>query len=738
MDKLNLFGISSFLAGVTSLCMAGFVFIKGGKYRLTRIWSVFALSVAVYGFGSYLGTSAGNASEGLFWWRAAYLGVCSIPFLFVCFIFEFLKIKNRPFMIAAGVCTIGFHSANIFFGKFFMGSATLLFSGHPWARPIYYPYPSGPIHVFFTLFAFVGWVIYAFVEIVRNYHTTTGLKRTQIGYFFIATAIGFIGGSVAFLPCFGLNVYPITNFTVCLYPLIMTYAIFRYRLMDITIAMTRAGIFVAIYTFVLGIPFAVALGLKSRLLDMLGAAWWMFPLVLMAVLATVGPFMYIYLEREAEARLLKEQRQYQQILKQSAVGMTRIRDLKKLIDFIVHIITGVVKISFAAVYLHDEQNREYVFQASRESSGEAVLSVSDKDPLAARLIARHEPLIYEEIKILAQESAEVADNNLEESLRRLSAAVVVPSFLEDRLVGFFVLGDKISRQIYTHDDLNVFQIMATQAALAIENAQFYEGAKRMQDQIAQAEKMATIGTMADGLSHQINNRFHALSLIASDVIDNLKRIAPGNCAPEAEKILSEVTRDLERIRVNVIQGGEVVKGILKYTRKGEDGFEVLWLDQILEEALEMVQYKIQLTEFDMVRDYTRDEAMVYGNFVQLQEVFFNFIENAYDAIMERRSMLKEEGYRGIVTITFKGVIDGLAQIHIADNGMGMLEQNLRKIFTPFFSTKVSTRKGTGLGLYVIRRIITDMHQGKIECESVHKQGTRFIIGLPVGHPNVGV
>ena len=67
-------------------------------------------------------------------------------------------------------------------------------------------------------------------------------------------------------------------------------------------------------------------------------------------------------------------------------------------------------------------------------------------------------------------------------MRLLTASVIIPSFLEDRFIGFFVLGDKISGQIYTPEDLNVFQVLASQAALAIENAQFYEEAKEMQEQ----------------------------------------------------------------------------------------------------------------------------------------------------------------------------------------------------------------------------------------------------------------
>jgi len=115
---------------------------------------------------------------------------------------------------------------------------------------------------------------------------------------------------------------------------------------------------------------------------------------------------------------------------------------------------------------------------------------------------------------------------------------------------------------------------------------------------------------------------------------------------------------------------------------------------------------------------------------QLEEVFFNFIDNAYDAIVERRTTLKEEGYRGRITVSAVGK-DGSLEIIVQDNGMGLKDDNNKKVFTPFFTTKTSSRKGTGLGLYVIRKIITDSHHGKISFESKHGVGTRFIISLPI-------
>jgi len=313
----------------------------------------------------------------------------------------------------------------------------------------------------------------------------------------------------------------------------------------------------------------------------------------------------------------------------------------------------------------------------------------------------------------------------------LHASVIIPSFFEDKFMGFIVLGNKLSGQVYTPEDLNVFLVLANQAALAIENAQFYEDAKKMQAQIAQAEKMATIGTMADGLSHQINNRFYALSLIAGDSIDTIKHTDTSKCDPEIKKMIGEVSNALERVQANVMQGAQVVKGLLKYSRTQDTAFEAIALDQIIDGTLEMVQYKVKLSEIDLIRDYPKELPKIKGNLAQLEEVFFNFIDNAYDATVERREKLKEPNYRGKITVSARQKTEHSLEITFQDNGMGVKEEDIKKMFTPFFTTKISARQGTGLGLYVIKRIITDMHKGKIEFSSADKIGTRFIMELPI-------
>jgi len=712
--------------------MAIFVYIRGYKNRLARIWSAFAFSAAIYGLGAFLVTIAKNAAEAFIRWQFTYTGVILLPFLFMRLVHEFLNIKHPVFTRFMMALTAIFLVADLFLKKLFINNCTLYFTEMKWVSPIYFVYPGGFLLYFFIIYAFFSCVIYAHMQLIRHYAQTTGLRRNQLNYLLFAAALGFGGGGASFLPCFGISFYPFFNFTVPLYFILLSYAIFRYRLMDITVAITRTGTFIAVYTLVLGLPFALAIWTKEWLIEVFGVVWWTLPLGLMAALATSGPFLYIFLERRAEESLLKDQKHYQDTLKQASVGMTRIRNLRRLLSLITHIVTKTVRISYAAIYLYSKETDEFILQVSRDHQKyNPLLKLTADNTLIKWLTQNREPLIYDEIKRQLEDSGEILCEELEKNMRQIGASVVIPSFLEDRFMGFIVLGDKLSGQIYTAEDLNVFRILASQAALAIENAQFYEETKEMQQQIAQAEKMATVGTMADGLSHQINNRFYALALIAGDTIDTIKTADTSKCTPEMKEMLKQINYALDRIQVNVMQGGEVVKGILKYTRKGEEKFEELTLDKIIDGTLEMVQYKVKLSEIDIVRDYPKTIPKITGNQVQLQEVFFNLIDNAYDAIVERRDTLKEPGFRGKITISAQPKNSSL-EIIIQDNGMGVKDPNIKKLFTPFFTTKTSARKGTGLGLYVIQRIITDTHKGKIAFDSQYGIGTRFTIELPMG------
>jgi len=718
--------ISGLINGLTLSLLGIFVFARNRKSPLNITYAIFCIFISFWSYSYFLWQISKNSKEAFFWCQMLMLGAIFIPssyFHFVTTLIDKYSEKNMRRIVYFAYLLAGFFAILNF-------TPLMIIDVKPRLRFPFWP-TAGSAYKYFLIY-FAAYSIYGCYLLLKEAKKAKGIKRNQVLYVFIGSVLGYIGGATNFPLWYDIKIYPVGNILSSVYVSLVAYAILRYRLMDITVAITRTGIFIAVYTFVLGLPFAVAFLLKNRLTAIFGGYWWTLPLGLMAVLATVGPFIYIYVERRAEARLLKEQRRYQNTLKQASLGMTRIRDLRRLLDLIAHIVTKTVKISYAAIYLYNKDTDEYLLQVSRDKGKgrNSPIRLDSKNPIVVWCAYKHQPLIYEEIKRQKEDLKTELYSDLEEQMRLLNASVVIPSFLDDRLMGFIVLGDKLSNQVYTRDDINVFEVLASQAALAIENAQFYEETKHMQEQIAQAEKMSTIGTMADGLSHQINNRLYALSLIAGDTIDTIRMTDTSTCAPEVKEMINQINHALNRIQTNVIQGGEIVRGLLKYSRQDDTTLEPLDLSTVLDNTLEMVQYKVKLSEIDIHRDFN-NLPKIKGNLVQLEEVFFNFIDNAYDAILERKSTLKEPGYRGRITISALPKSDSTVEITVEDNGIGIKSDNLKKLFTPFFTTKTSSRRGTGLGLYVIRKIITDTHKGNIQVESEYGLGTRFILELPV-------
>lgn len=710
--------ISALINAITTIVLGTIVITRNPRSALNRSFCYFSSCVAFWSFGYFLWQISNDENHALFWCRALMAGSIFIPSTFfhfsVTLIGQYKKYFRETLFVYAG---------SVFF---FMINFTSLFVKE--VRPqLSFPYwPMAGI-MFAPFFAmFVGVIIYAHMLMYKHYRSLSGLKRNQIKYIFLGTAIAFLGGSTNFPLWYGIPIPPVGNILVSVYVFLLAYSIIRYRLMDIKMAITRGGIFLCVYIPVLGIPFG--LGLKF-----LGTGLWLLPVSIMAVLAAVGPFIYLYIQRMTEAAILQEQRQYQMTLQQASLGMGQIKELGRLLKLIVHIVTRAVGIEHTKIYLLHEDSGQFTLKASRGwpagSSGRVSVLVPDS-PLVRRLKETREPVVGEAMRQDAQDDGDTEDGRIQNMVRKLDGALVVPSFMDQKLIAILVLGRKKSGKLYTQDDLAVFSILANQAALAIENAQFYEKMKETHKQLLRAEKMATVGTMADGLSHQINNRLHAMGFIAGDALDTIKLKKRENLSPDIQALLDDIGHSLNRIEDNVKRGGEIVDGLLKYTRKGSEGFGPIDLNALLDAALEMVRFKIKLDEMNIVRNFNGRLPNIKGNFTQLQEVFFNIIDNAYDAMMQRKTELKEAGYRARLEIS-AGRKDHALEVLIRDNGIGVKTESLEKLFMPFFTTKLYSRKGTGLGLYVIRHIIEENHGGKVEFASDYRQGSQIRMVLPI-------
>jgi signal transduction histidine kinase len=713
---MNPYSIPPLISSSLFLFLGLFALVKSKKHAsLTLPFFLTTFVTFWWQFSWFILFNTGSAELANIIVRVGYSGITFIPITFFHFYSSHIQEKrNRKWII------IYYGFAAIFLMLLWTSDLYIQgFYSYFWG---FYP-KAGILHPVF-LFYLVGVASHSFYSLIRTGMKVRwqGVLADQIKYLILSFFIYCFAAS-DFVVNYGIEFYPAGFFPILVCLVLVAHAIVRYRLLDIKLAITRAGVFISVYTVVLGLPFGI--GLKY-----LGSGSWLIPCFLMAVLATIGPFVYLYLQKRTEQQMLIEQHQYQATLRRASLGMGRIKDLKHLLNLIVHILVRTVRLEHCSIYLLHKDSKQYTLKAFKSNSGHLLQDsvFSSDSALVKHLETVKEPVLCSELKKKAEDMRNQDWRLVVGIMEKIEVELIVPCFIEEKMLAFVMFGKKLKGKIYSEDDLVVFSILANQSALAIENAQFYEDMKKTHEQLFKAEKMATIGTMADGLSHQINNRLHAMGFIAGDALDSIK-LKKEKISSDSKELLDEIQHALERIEDNVKRGGEIVEGLLKYTRKGEEGFSAVNLDQLVNASIEMVQFKIKIKEIDIIKNYN-GVPQIYGNFTQLQEVFFNLIDNAYDAMMQRKTELHENNYRGQLDIS-AFVKEEKMEIVFHDNGIGVRNEDQEKIFTPFFTTKLSSKKGTGLGLYVIRQIIEENHKGVVRFSSEYRLGSQMEITLPI-------
>jgi len=540
-----------------------------------------------------------------------------------------------------------------------------------------------------------------------------GIFKNQVLYVSVGTAIGFVSGVTNYFPWYRIPIPPILNPFISLYVVMVAYAIIRYHLMDINVAITRTAVFAGVYALVLGLPLAGALAWQPQLERLLGVKWWVGLWVVGAGLATGAHYVNLYFQRRAEERLRREERQYQAALAQASHGMTQLRDLKKLLNMIVHVITRAVGLSHAAVFLEDsgENGGAFVLRACRYHRFlTSVERLPASDPLVSLLNDAQEPIVMEELQaqlvgVVPRSQKETNKALAFSRMQALNASVAVPSFMQERLIGFLVLGEKLNRQVFTSEDLSVFSTLANQAALAIENARFFEEIKTNEAYMIQSEKMASLGQLASGMAHEIHNPLAIISGEAQLYLEGSR-----GKSEEVDKLLASIIDECNR-------AADITRRILRFAKPGKQEFVPVDVRAVIEESLPLVAYRIRLDRVERQVVFPPEAPKVLGNQNQIQEVFLNLILNACQA-------MGEQG--GKLTIT--GAVKGHElQVQVTDTGPGIPYAKLSKIFDPFYTTKHS---GTGLGLFVSQRIVR-AHNGSMTVQSVEGKGTTFTVRLPI-------
>lgn len=685
------FIVSLWLTFLTTLLLGLFVFLRNRKNIVNKTFAFYCFSIAWWSFCQIWLIACDKKLTALTWTRIEQVGVFFIPTFFVHFVISLLDIKHRKWLLKVA------YSISVFFA-ILCPTPLMMSDVMPKASVPYVKYfATAGMAYHFAILYFVIMVIYGLNKLYSIYKNSDGAKQNQLKYLLLSSLLGYFGGAANFLLVYGINIpflNPFGTYALPVYIAVVTYAIMRYRLMDINIVLTRAGIFAFVYFLVLGIPFWV--GFK-----LLGMGLWIIPVSITAVFATFGPFGYQILRRRAEDVILKEQKRYQKTLRELSKTMTRIRDLDELLKTVTSTIKDTVKVNFSVIYIKDEQYNSYRLKSYYANGSNVRLEefIPPDSKLIKLIYSKKIPLLGEEVK---------AEYDIP-----FEFGLITPYFMEDELLGFLILGSKPNNQMYTPDDVLVFETLSYSTSLAIENSTFW---KEIEDRHRKA-RLQEMDTYSYSLAHEIDNPMQVVlgqaGLLKKEVTDNI--------ADEAKR--SEIIGSFDFIIEAAKRVSGMVKAIRDFGQKTTGEFKALNIEDVADSFARLYypQFKDKTVFFEKINNL-KNPIFIRGEKPELMQVLVILANNSVhamtDAKEKKATLILGLSNRDLVRITF------------TDNGYGIKKEMLEIIFKPFVTTKAST-EGTGMGLHNAQKII-EKHKGRIWAESEGPgKGASFIIELPI-------
>jgi len=642
----------------------------------------------------------------LFFDKILYTGVALCPAVFLHFVIAMVDLKNKDRLL-----NIAYSISAVFLGinyipflrKFMIKDVIQKYS---------FRFIALPNILWFSLVSvFIIYALYEFIIIYKAIIKNKGHKQIQLKYLFAATIIINIAGSMYFLLLLNIPTPPIDNLLVVVYGSVMAYAIVRHQLMEIEVVIRRAVVFAGLFAAVYGVLAFFAFLTQDVLQNITGGNRWaaLVPSILIIVLA-LKP-LENFLVRLTDKFLFQKKYDYRELLRTLSREVMTIMDLNKLTTRIVEDLISIVRLENCAILLFDKDKEIYNIIASK---GLKDINVSFKEeaPMVTFLKTT-------QTHIVRGKHIERMDDKgtIKEDMKKLASEFILPLVIHDELIGFISLGMKKSGEEYNQDDITILEALAGTASVAISNAQYVVSTMQLEAEAAQQEKMAVIGTLAAGINHEICNPLGIARGQCEVFLLNQREGLYNNKSRDEQ--LTEAMKIMEKVIKETDRATAITKKLSSFAKpsKGEISYDVSIKDEI-NEVMALVGHELQLEKIDVNINITPNLPYITCDRKQLQQVLFNIIRNAGQAM----------GEKGTININAKAEDDKI-RIDIEDTGCGIPKDKLTEIFNPFYTTK-EPGKGTGLGLFIVRQLI-ERNKGRISVDSEVGKGTTVSLLFPI-------
>ncbi|MCE1168557.1 MAG: ATP-binding protein [Sphingobacteriia bacterium] len=391
-------------------------------------------------------------------------------------------------------------------------------------------------------------------------------------------------------------------------------------------------------------------------------------------------------------------------------SLTLIADKKLLIDNIISRIKQIVPVEQVYIFLFNESTGRYV------PEGNFLPPLLDGRSIyftpGGRLFNW---LSVNESELYVIDRPDVLDylEPIEHArLDHLRAELIYPLSVMNELNGAVFLSKRTDNGSYSKDDFGLLSLLFDQAAFAIEHSILHEQQRERVTKMYRADRLAVLGELAAGAAHEIRNPLTAIR-------STIQYLSRDTSDPVRSEMLTEVISEVDRIN-------KILQGLLSFARPGDLNVTTFNFEELLSQVITLINPTVKKNNVNLESVVDAQNPFFSGDKDQLRQVLLNILMNSLDAMANN-----PEDREKRLMVSMKNVFTGspaipYLDIAVTDSGCGISNENIEKIFNPFFTTK---SEGTGLGLAICYGIVR-RHDGDIEVISHKDNGTSMIIHLP--------
>ncbi|MBI2909929.1 MAG: GAF domain-containing protein [Chloroflexi bacterium] len=699
---MNFYLILPVLAFGFNLGLIPLVLRGNHKNPLHRIFSLFLLSMSFWGLTIYKMRSSPSLEEAYVWELGLFVSLAACSLFFFHSTFLITQSRARRGVLPAAYLLFVLIIPLVLSGLVVKEMHKRFYGYAPTLGPLF---PGFLIYVYVVLFL-------GFVNLIVAYRETTSHEfRNRYGYVVVGVLSSVLGATTDYLPVLGVPIYPLGIVGNIMFSLFTTVAILRHKLLDIRIAI-RKGVAYSLLSALLGGVYVGVVFLFNYLFN-LGTAY----SALVNVLAMVSVAMLLQpvvrgVQKTVDRWFYRGRYDHLRALERFGRETKDIIDLDHLASSLVGLVSLAMQVKLVALLQPSMRGGDFVVTKYRGTPEVSDIAVPRRSPLLPWIQRQDRAFSADELYSCPQWQAVPAIDR--DIWLRAGGELHVPLKSNKALTGLLVVGRKESGEPYSQEDVSALQTVAYQAATSMENARLYQELKmnleelRLKEaQLIESAKLASVGTLAAGVAHEVNNPIFAISGRAELLLDQPEKHLKSKKAQEHVQVIYDMAKRISTI----------TQDLLSFSRDNS-AFEEVDLNKALDVAVKLVGPNLRRAKIEVVRDYSKNLPLVPGVPNKLQQVFMNLILNAHDAMA------------GGGTIKLKtAVVNGCVALDFNDTGGGMTPEVVNRLFDPFFTTK-EVGKGTGLGLYVSQQII-QQHRGRIQVETEPGKGSTFTVLLPV-------